>query len=67
MVVKGKAQMKFLLATKPKSKSQDPGDSTDTKDFGKTNKKKSSNKIPPALRAAVQRKIKQSGKQNGNN
>ena len=64
MAVKGKAQLKFLLATKPKGKKSDSGDTTDTKDFGKTDKKK---KISPAMKDAVRRKIKQSGKQNGNN
>lgn len=54
----GKAQLKFLMATKPNT--QDPNTSSDPKKKGK--------KLSPALRAAAMRKLQKSGgKKNGNN
>jgi hypothetical protein len=59
----GKAQFKLMLAAR--AGKSDPGDSTDTKDFGKTAKKKKGGGLQDAARRRLQKM--NAGKKNGNN
>lgn len=58
MPIKSKAQLKFLMATKPavaKKLKKNGGKGQDT------------SKLPEHLKAAVRRKIQKNGQKNGNN